>query len=61
MNIIKILLLIYFITIQSIANAEINSFSDWVISFKKKTENEGKTRKNRNQNKGKSYFFTQSY
>jgi len=38
MNIIKILLLIYFIIIQSISNAEINSFSDWVISFKKKAD-----------------------
>ena len=45
MNIIKILLLIYFIIIQSISNAEINSFSDWVISFKKKAEKEGISKK----------------
>ena len=45
MNIIKILLLIYFIIIQSISNAEINTFSDWVISFKKKAEKEGISKK----------------
>ena len=45
MNIIKILLLIYFIIIQSISNAEINSFSDWVISFKKMAEKEGISKK----------------
>ena len=45
MNIIKILLLIYFIIIQSISNAEINSFSDWVIPFKKKAEKEGISKK----------------
>ena len=45
MNIIKILLLIYFIIIQSISNAEINSFSDWVISFKKNAEKEGISKK----------------
>ena len=57
MNIIKILLLIYFITIQSIANAEINSFSDWVISFKKKAENEGITSKTVNQIMDKAIFL----
>ena len=41
MNIIKTTLLIYFLMIQSIAYAENNSFSDWVISFKKKAEKEG--------------------
>jgi len=45
MKIIKILLLIYFIIIQSISNAEINSFSDWVISFKKMAEKEGISKK----------------
>jgi len=45
MNIIKILLLIYFIIIQSISNAEINTFSDWVISFKKTAEKEGISKK----------------
>ena len=45
MNIIKILLLICFIIIQSISNAEINTFSDWVISFKKKAEKEGISKK----------------
>ena len=45
MNIIKILLLIYFIIIQSISNAEINTFSDWVISFKKNAEKEGISKK----------------
>ena len=45
MNIIKILLLIYFIIIQSISNAEINTFSEWVISFKKDAEKEGISKK----------------
>ena len=57
MNIIKILLLIYFITIQSLANAEINSFSDWVINFKKKAENEGISNKTINQIMDKATFL----
>lgn len=57
MNIIKILLLIYFIIIQSIANAEINSFSDWVIAFKKKAEYEGISSKTVNQIMDKAIFL----
>ena len=41
MKIIKIILLIYFTIVQSTSMAEINSFSDWVTSFKIQAAKEG--------------------